>query len=583
MATLQGLPLQDLPELVRDSHLEATFHPNADIPSETTHLKYRGRRRPQQERWARQKILGRGGFGIVWLEKREPEGPTAYNFRAVKQLEVAKIRSKQRDCVRELEALAKFSQAKYSEFFVKSYGWFQGPSALFLAMEYCELGDLKDHVEEHGQLGEDQTQDIGWQILQGLRFMHHNNFAHRDLKPANILIKNKPPHGDWHVKICDLGLSKRIGTDATTSTVKGTPGFMPPESIPGIGRDPKHIEPFPADMWCLGETIFYLLTRERTFGGDLIRLRQYWKGGPFPKEPLLRVFASNSTISFIQGLMARLPAQRLTAEMADQHELMKAEPIQEVEQGPREYSNERESVLKMMVEDTSSGRWTTEASDQQNLWFPSGSWDTTTVEAQLDTMSMRNSPGKTELVSEDSRRSSSIQTSDRRSTDALYDAHELPVTDYPGDDWGDEDWGDDSDESREHRPEEEEEEMDDDQHFPAPALQAPRPVRIGIDYFQTELGPLQRDLVALKALSYTGMRKLRQRRAEFEVDRLENPQAAFLNDSPEAASDEPQGILGSGSDTEPQKQDVKSRIASRIKNLLQVYRLKRQLADLNVR
>jgi serine/threonine protein kinase len=51
-------------------------------------------------------------------------------------------------------------------------------------MEYCELGDLKDHVEEHGQLGEDQTQDIGWQILQGLRFMHHNNFAHRDLKPA---------------------------------------------------------------------------------------------------------------------------------------------------------------------------------------------------------------------------------------------------------------------------------------------------------------------------------------------------------------------------------------------------------------
>jgi hypothetical protein len=112
MATLQGLPLQDLPELVRDSHLEATFHPNADIPNETTHLKYRGRRRPQQERWARQKILGRGGFGIVWLEKREPEGPTAYNFRAVKQLEVAKIRSKQRDCVRELEALAKFSQAK---------------------------------------------------------------------------------------------------------------------------------------------------------------------------------------------------------------------------------------------------------------------------------------------------------------------------------------------------------------------------------------------------------------------------------------------------------------------------------------
>lgn len=51
-------------------------------------------------------------------------------------------------------------------------------------MEYCELGDLKDHVEMYGKLPEDQVQDIGCQVLQGLRFMHQNNFAHRDLKPA---------------------------------------------------------------------------------------------------------------------------------------------------------------------------------------------------------------------------------------------------------------------------------------------------------------------------------------------------------------------------------------------------------------
>lgn len=112
MTTLQGLPLQNLPELVRDSHLEATFHPNADIPNETTHLRYWGRRRPQKERWARQKMLSRGGFGIVWLEKRESQSPEAYDFRAVKQLDIAKTRAEQRDCVRELEALAKFSQAK---------------------------------------------------------------------------------------------------------------------------------------------------------------------------------------------------------------------------------------------------------------------------------------------------------------------------------------------------------------------------------------------------------------------------------------------------------------------------------------
>lgn len=418
MATLQDLSLQDLPELVRDSHLEATFHPNTDIPNETTHLKYQGRGRPQQEKWIRQKILGRGGFGIVWLEKRESESPTAYNFRAVKQLDIAKIRSKRRDCVRELEALAKFSQEKYSRFFVKSYGWFQGPSALFLAMEYCELGDLKDHVEEHGELTENHVQDIGWQILQGLQFMHDNNFAHRDLKPANILIKNKPPYGDWRVKICDLGLSKRIGTDAATSTVQGTPGFMPPESVPGIGLNPRHIDPFPADMWCLGETIFYLLTRKRTFGGNLLRLREYWKGGPFPKEPLLRVRASDAAISFVKGLMARVPARRLTAEMAGQHELMKTEPFQEAEQETRESFQEGENPSAMSTDDLASGRWTTGTSFQQSLRAVSGSRGLTTVEPQRDIRAgqVPSSAGKAEFVSNDTGLLSPIQRPTRRGT-----------------------------------------------------------------------------------------------------------------------------------------------------------------------
>lgn len=110
MATFQGLSLQGLPKLVRNFHLEATFHPNADMPNKTTHLRYDERTGPQQEKWIRQKMLGSGGFGTVWLEKRDPDSPAAYDFRAVKQLKIAKTGSKLRDCERELEALTKFSQ-----------------------------------------------------------------------------------------------------------------------------------------------------------------------------------------------------------------------------------------------------------------------------------------------------------------------------------------------------------------------------------------------------------------------------------------------------------------------------------------
>ncbi|UPL03431.1 hypothetical protein LCI18_014365 [Fusarium solani-melongenae] len=381
MATLQGIPLQDLPALVRDSHLEATFHPSADIPSETTHMTYWRRRGPQQERWLRQGMLGRGGFGIVWLEEREPKSQTSYNSRAVKQLDIEKLRSKKSDYVKELEALAKFSQAKYSEFFIESYGWFQSPSALFLTMEYCQLGDLKGYVEMYGERLEDEVQNIGCQVLQGLRFMHQNNFAHRDLKPANILIKDGPPHGDWHVKICDFGLSKRIGIDIATTTVKGTPGFMPPELTPGIGDDPERVDHFQADMWCFGETIFYLLTRKRAFGGDLLLLK-YWKGGPFPEEPLLRASASAAAVDFVQQLMARVPSKRLTAEMAAQHELMKTEPPQKVDQETGETSSIKENSPAPAVHEKASGRWTTVASLQQDAQPPSGSRSTMRAPSQ---------------------------------------------------------------------------------------------------------------------------------------------------------------------------------------------------------
>lgn len=140
---------------------------------------------------------------------------------------------------------------------------------------------------------------------------------------------------------------------------------MPPELIPGIGDAPERVDHFPADMWCFGETIFYLLTRKRAFGGDLLLLK-YWQGGPFPKEPLLHVSASAATVNFVQQLMVSVPTKRLTAEMAAQHELMKTEPAQKVDQNIGETSDIKEDASSPAVDEQASGRWTTLASLQQS-------------------------------------------------------------------------------------------------------------------------------------------------------------------------------------------------------------------------
>jgi len=73
---------------------------------------------------------------------------------------------------------------KYERCFVKSFGWYEGAEALFIAMEYLELGDLQHYLLQAPPLPEQEAGEITFQILEGLSFMHENQFAHRDLKPA---------------------------------------------------------------------------------------------------------------------------------------------------------------------------------------------------------------------------------------------------------------------------------------------------------------------------------------------------------------------------------------------------------------
>ena len=101
-----------IPDLVRVSKLETEFSLN---PEYTQHVQYvsgttlRQRRVRKEERWKREKTLGNGSFGIVWLE-RCVQGDGEGKVRAVKK--VQKLDSS--DYHRELEAIALFSHSKAS-------------------------------------------------------------------------------------------------------------------------------------------------------------------------------------------------------------------------------------------------------------------------------------------------------------------------------------------------------------------------------------------------------------------------------------------------------------------------------------
>jgi serine/threonine protein kinase len=53
---------------------------------------------------------------------------------------------------------------------------------VFINMEYIEHRDLQRYLVR--KFSERETNQIAFQVLKGLGFMHKYNFIHRDLKPA---------------------------------------------------------------------------------------------------------------------------------------------------------------------------------------------------------------------------------------------------------------------------------------------------------------------------------------------------------------------------------------------------------------
>jgi len=50
-------------------------------------------------------------------------------------------------------------------------------------MEYCIYGNLQYHLSTRRSLPVIETQQLAFQIVEGLHEMHENDFAHTDLKP----------------------------------------------------------------------------------------------------------------------------------------------------------------------------------------------------------------------------------------------------------------------------------------------------------------------------------------------------------------------------------------------------------------
>ena len=183
-----------------------------------------------------------------------------------------------------------------------------------LILEYAPGGTLRNLMQRRGgKLPESEVQDYARMILRGLLYMHQKGVVHCDLKPDNVLVFPQVGGGNV-VKITDFGLAKIDGEEEETPvSFRGTPAYMPPESLALKQYDPI------MDIWSLGCTVIEMVTGKSVWADCKIKggMVNYVVGEK--QVPKIPEYLSQSGKDFLVRCLERDPKLRWTAEMLLNH------------------------------------------------------------------------------------------------------------------------------------------------------------------------------------------------------------------------------------------------------------------------
>ena len=213
-------------------------------------------------------ILGEGGFGQVYKIKNKKNEKTF-----VLKKSVVKEEEDLEDIKNEIRNLIRFRDEKnilrivdvyrqdnfVGKFLKKKYSEKDKAVCFYIITEYCKNGDLYDFIENKKISNKKKLKDkFAYQIINAVRSCHKENIAHRDLKPENFFLDE-----NYNVKLGDFGLSKKFSENEKDTESVYTRNFACYEILLKKERDP-----FKADLFSLGVTLFVLYT-----GKDLLDVK----------------------------------------------------------------------------------------------------------------------------------------------------------------------------------------------------------------------------------------------------------------------------------------------------------------------
>eukprot|EP00003_Mantamonas_plastica_P023014 TRINITY_DN4033_c0_g2_i16.p1 TRINITY_DN4033_c0_g2~~TRINITY_DN4033_c0_g2_i16.p1 ORF type:complete len:535 (-),score=184.43 TRINITY_DN4033_c0_g2_i16:528-2132(-) len=195
-------------------------------------------------------VLGKGSFGKVLLAERRDNGEK-YAMKILDKEELFK-----RDQIEHIKTEHAIMSTITHPYMVQLHYSFQTDSKLYMCLDYVDGGELFYHLKHAGSFPEELARFYIAEICSVLGFLHQHNIVYRDLKPENVLLTK-----DGHIKITDFGLAKSgitsVGGKAegeTTKTFCGTPEYLAPEVLTGIGHGKA------VDWWSAGILLYEMLT-----------------------------------------------------------------------------------------------------------------------------------------------------------------------------------------------------------------------------------------------------------------------------------------------------------------------------------
>ena len=204
-------------------------------------------------RYRIEKVLGKGGFGLVYLAHDDQ----LQRLVAVK-VPHAKLISKPEDAQAYLAEARTVANLDHPGIVPVHDVGSTADCPCFVVSKYIEGTDLSAKLKQQ-RLKRREAAEIVATVAEALHYAHKQGLVHRDVKPGNILIgKDGQPY------LVDFGLALREENIGKGPKYAGTPAYMSPEQARGEG----HRVDGRSDIFSLGVVFYQLLAGRQPFRGD---------------------------------------------------------------------------------------------------------------------------------------------------------------------------------------------------------------------------------------------------------------------------------------------------------------------------